>query len=92
MRSIIQTDGTYCFLCRSAIGTETHHIFGAANRKFSDADGLTIRLCRECHERIHFGKNSGDEMRKLHELGQTKWESVYGDREAFMKRYGRNYL
>ena len=92
MKSIIQTDGMYCYRCHRAIGTETHHIFGAANRKFSDADGLTVRLCRECHDFIHFAKDGKSYMDALRELGQAKWEAAYGDREAFMKRYGRNYL
>ena len=101
MKSIVQIDGTYCFICREAIGTETHHIFGAANRKWSDADGLTIRVCRSCHEKIHFSDISGDLQRALHVLGQTQWEVYFGPkleaagkdpREEFMKRYGRNWL
>lgn len=91
MKSIMQTDQR-CFVCGMAIGTETHHIFGAANRNFSDQDGLTIRVCRQCHYNIHFSKISGDLQNALHQQGQEKWEEVYGDRDAFMRRYGRNYL
>lgn len=101
MKSIVQTDGLYCFQCRFAMGTETHHIFGAANRKFSDMDGLTIRVCRNCHEMIHCGQNSGEIQKGLHKLGQIKWEEYYGPgiemmggntRQKFMERYGRNWL
>ena len=91
MKSIIQTDES-CFLCHQAIGTEWHHIFSGPNRKFSEADGLKIRVCRSCHEAIHCGKHSGDLQKCLHKLGQVKWESTYGTREQFMKRYGRNWL
>ena len=91
MRSIIQTDDK-CFLCHMAYGTDTHHIFGAANRKFSEEDGLKIRVCRTCHDAIHFSDRSGEIQQKLHQLGQMKWEDKYGSREEFMKRYGRNWL
>lgn len=103
MKSIIQTDGTYCFNCKMAIGTETHHIFGKnPQRKYSDADGLTVRMCSDCHCKIHNDPDeSGPMMRKYHQLGQEKWEAYYGPkliaegkdpREVFRERYGKNYL
>ena len=95
MKSIIQTDTEFCFFCHG-IATDTHHCIGGSNRKLSDQDGLTVRLCRFCHDKVHNGKNSKDLTNKLHKLAQTKWEANYqGDgnpREEFMKRYGRNYL
>ena len=102
MRSIIHTDNESCFICRSAIGTETHHIFGGQpNRSHSDDDGLVIRICRRCHDEIHHGKNCKDMMDKYHKLGQTKWEAFYGPglrmagidpREKFRERYGKSWL
>jgi len=91
MHSIIQTDDDRCFLCRSAYGTDWHHIFGGPNRKLSEEDGLKIRVCRYCHEQIHEGKNSKALMTALHKLGQTKYEATHS-REEFMERYGRNWL
>lgn len=92
MRSIIQYDGTMCFLCRIAVATDTHHIYGGPNRSRSEEDGEVVRLCRPCHNAVHAGKHSGELQKKLHQLGQVKWEMVYGTREEFLKRYGRNYL
>lgn len=102
MKSIVQTGDTKCFYCHMAIGAETHHIFGGPNRRLSDKDGLTVRLCRQCHDELHNDKNRSEPMQKaLHELGQTKWEEHYGPglalggkdpRQEFLKRYGRNYL
>ena len=91
MKSIIQSDPGICHLCGGR-ATQTHHIFGAANRKWSDAYGLTIRVCARCHDAIHFEKDSGSLQRMLHEEGQRAWEDHYGDRQAFMNRFGRNYL
>lgn len=94
MRSIIQTDDDRCFICQNAMGTQWHHIFGKnPQRKYSEADGLKIRVCAECHCKIHSDPDlSGPLQLKLHKLGQVKWESTYGTREEFISRYGRNYL
>lgn len=102
MKSIVQLESDKCFLCGKAFGSETHHVFGKnPQRSYSDADGLTIRVCRQCHDEIHEGSNSRQLMKALHQLGQEKWEAYYGPvitaegkdpRTAFMERYGKNYL
>lgn len=92
-----------CFLCGRTAYTERHHIFGGtANRRLSEQDGLVVDLCPDCHNRppngVHFNK---DNMHRLHVHGQRIWEmgKIVNDgltdeqaREAFIKRYGRNYL
>ena len=91
MKSIIQQDWDTCFLC-GRVGEQVHHIFGGKpNRKYSDDDGLTVRLCAACHREVHEGKNTKKLMKALHELGQTVYEETH-TREDFMDRYGRNYL
>lgn len=91
-----------CFLCGRYAYTERHHIFGGANRRLSEQDGLVVDLCHSCHNEppngVHFNK---DNMHRLHVHGQRIWEmgKIVNDgmtdeqaREAFIKRYGRNYL
>ena len=92
-----------CFLCGRTAYTERHHIFsGTANRKLSEEDGLVVDLCHSCHNEppngVHFNK---DNMHRLHVHGQRIWEmgKIVNDgmtdeqaREAFIKRYGKNYL
>ena len=81
MKSIIQTDDK-CYICRKAFGTDTHHIFGAADRWKSEAD----------HEDVHFSKDkSKDLMDRLHKEGQKAYEQTH-TREEWMIRYGRNYI
>ena len=100
MKSIIQTDTDKCFNCRQAFGAEWHHIFGGwtGNRDKSEADGLKIRLCKECHEKTHSDpEESGPLQEKWHRLGQTQWEATYGwqyedPRQAFRERYGKSWL
>lgn len=72
---------------------ELHHVFGAANRKHSDADGLTIWLCKEHHTGdtgIHFNKELADHYK---EEAERTWIRHYGKTiEQFRRRYGKNYL
>lgn len=92
MESIIHKSDSYCFLCHYKIGCDVHHIFGGPNRKLSDQDGLTVKLCRECHHSVHNGPKMVENQDKLHKIGQRAWEATYGTREEFMRRYGRNWL
>lgn len=76
-------------------GMETHHVlFGAGRRDKSEADGLTVRLCREHHHAVH---QDGRLRRLLCAIAQRVWERAhegqYGDavRQRWMERYGRNY-
>ena len=89
-----------CFMCGRYAYTERHHIFGGtANRRLSEEDGLVVNLCPDCHNRppngVHFNREN---MQKLHEYGERlyierqdglTWEEA---KEAFMKRYGKNYI
>lgn len=91
--SLLSTDKT-CYVCGTTYGLHKHHIFGGTGRrKLSDQDGLWVWLCGPHHnlsnEGVHFNK---DLMDRLHREGQAAWECVFGDRAAFIKRYGRNYL
>ena len=93
MKSIIQTDTGVCFFCQGR-PTETHHVIGGAhiNRVYCDEDGLVIRVCRTCHDKLHNGPGSAVLTRKLRQLGQEKYEARIGTRADFMKRYGKNWL
>ena len=97
----INTREDGCYICGRNGYLELHHIFGAANRKHSTEDGLCVYLCRPCHNEppngVHFNKERMDALRRY---GQTLYENnliAEGKtrqeaREAFIKRYGRNYL
>lgn len=95
MKSIIQGDDEYCYLCKrmgfKTYGTEVHHmIFGTANRKLSDQDGLTVHLCNYHHARLH---QHGDHKKELQQLAQKTWLEHYNKTiEDFIKRYGKSYL
>ncbi len=97
-KSIVQKKTDECFLCGrngAADRLECHHIFfGAANRRLSDEDGLTVYLCgNRCHRAgIHAVHRCKETDAFLKEEAQMAWEQVYGTRDDFIKRYGKSYL
>lgn len=88
MESIVQTDDwDVCFICgrnRNA-GLQTHHIFGGPNRRLSDEDGLTVRLCVDCHRKAHRDRLTAD---YLHYQGRMAYLEHH-TQEEFRQRYGR---
>ena len=91
MKSIIQDDTDYCFVC-GRYGTEIHHVFfGNPNRKLSDKYGLVIGLCYE-HHRGNSGVHHNRELDlKMKRMAQKVFEQTYPERD-FLAVFGRNYL
>lgn len=83
-----------CFFCGATQRLERHHIFGGANRKKSDKDGLVVDLCHECHNEPPYGVHHNKEMMlELHQYGERLWlEQHDATIEDFIKAYGKNYL
>lgn len=95
MKSIINGDDEYCFLCKQLgfpnYATEVHHmIFGTAKRKLADQDGLTVHLCHYHHFMLH---RHGLHKEELQQLAEKTWLEHYNKSiDDFIQRYGRNYL
>ena len=90
--SIIQETDEYCYLCGKGLygKYDVHHIFnGTANRKKSDEDKMVCYLHRTCHTWLH---NNPMTMTTFKKRAQKIWEATYGDRDQFIKRYGKSYL
>lgn len=91
MKSIMQEDYRYCYLCGWPAKQE-HHVFGGANRKKSEKYGLKVKLCVECHicgkDAVH---NNEAIMQRLRQEGQRAFERNH-TREQFMTEFGKNYL
>lgn len=103
-KSIIEgNESLKCHCCGRWVGApHKHHIFGGANRKFSEAYGLWVYLCPTCHNIGNHGVHQDKElMKKYHEIGQRAFEADCMKRKAFdheqaraefMRIFGRNYL
>ena len=90
MKSII-SNAKRCYVCGSDYCLEKHHtIFGTANRKKADQDGLWVWLCHRDHQAVH--NQNIWEKKALQEISQEKWEERNGSRESFIERYGKSYL
>lgn len=93
MKSIMQKEKE-CFYCKTTRYLEEHHIFGGANRKYSERYGLKVYLCNRDHNQSPFGVHfNAERMQELHELGQRKFmEHFNASLEDFRKIFGKNYL
>ena len=96
--TIMQRTQRRCWLCGhngSSDPLDTHHIFGASNRKKSERYGLTVDLCHNsCHI---FGRNAVHQnpatMQELHEYGQRKAMEENGwTVEDFRRVFGKSYI
>ena len=96
-QSIIQRqeDRQRCYMCMMRDDysekkyLETHHvIFGQGRRDKSEADGLTVRLCKEHHEEIH---RNAESRQRLSAIAQKAYERTH-TRDEWMKRYKKSYI
>lgn len=84
----VDDDFTLCENCGSNQMLSVHHVFQAANRKHSEALGMKIHLCNDCHQKIH---KDMDLQLKYKRLYQARFEEI-ADREIFIAIMGRSYL
>lgn len=93
MKSIIQRRKE-CYICGRERGLQLHHIFfGVANRKLSDEDGLVVYLCVD-HHTGRYGPHQDREIDlHLKRIAERAWLAEHdNDVDAFIRRYGKNYL
>lgn len=95
MKSILQNKKE-CYVCFSTNNLEVHHcLFGSANRKLSEQDGLKVWLCPEHHrgQRGVHGKDGATFNNYLKSIAQIEYMKYYNKtKEEFIKRYGKNFL
>ena len=79
-------------MCHRTGQLHEHHIFGAANKKWSEKYGLKIWLCPVHHNMsdagVHFNKALDLQIKQI---AQREFEDTYS-REDFLRIFGRNYL
>lgn len=92
-KSIVQTNYC-CFVCGTTEGLHSHEVFyGTANRKKSIQDKMVVYLCGKHHNLSSEGVHENISLdTAIKQIAQEKWEETYGNREDFIKRYGRSYL
>lgn len=84
-----------CIICGKQTDLEKHHVFfGNPRRGVSEKFGCWCYLCREHHQGTNgvHGKNGHELDQALKEYAQRMWECEFGDREAFIRTFGKNYI
>ena len=92
-KSIMQEDKA-CLICGTVRYLHKHHIFyGTGNRAVSETDGCWCYLCARHHNMSSAGVHFNRVLDlKLKRRCQEKWEAKHGNREEFIRRYGKSYL
>ena len=98
MKSIIQEDRSYCFLCGQNAYVEPldeHHVYGGANRKTSERYGLKVYLHHnKCHifgkDSVHKNASIGRALKA--QVQQIAMNHYNWSTEDFRRIFGKNYL
>lgn len=84
--------GDCCIICGNT-RIQHHHIFyGTANRKISDKYGYILPLCPKHHtgvNGIHFNKGLDTYWKRQ---AQKHYEQNHGNRQDFIREFGRSYI
>ena len=78
-----------CQICGKRATDKHHMIHGRGRRAKADKYGLIISVCRQCHRRIHEDRALDLEIIKS---AQEEWEAKFGDREQFIREFGKSWL
>lgn len=95
VRSVVQLEGTECYLCGYQGDTARHEVFyGEGRREKSKRQGLWVHLCPRCHQygpgAVH--RNRAADLR-LKRMAQQAAMAAYGwDVTDFIREYGMNYI
>lgn len=92
MKSIMQTEKK-CFVCGTVMNLHDHHcIHGTANRKQSERYGLKLWLCQE-HHTGPISPHMDSRLDKVYKrMAQEAFESKWGNRDDFIRIFGKSYL
>lgn len=95
-KSILQGDEKECFICHTTAGLDRHHVYGGPYRKWSEAYGCWVWLCRHHHTGDIHGNRDAVHHNALRNLAlkqecQRAFEETH-TRKEFMRIFGRNWL
>ena len=93
MKSIVSNERE-CLVCGMTEDLHKHHIYeGIGRRKLSEVFGCWCYLCGRHHNLSQIGVHFNPDLDlKIKRLCQEKWEEEFGNREDFIKIFGRSYL
>lgn len=95
VKSILTDDLEHCYVTGSN-NVAIHHIFpGTGRRKLCEKYGFIVSLEPRLHnmsnESVHSNPNKGLDL-ELKQECQRYFEKHYGNRQEFIKEFGKSYL
>lgn len=94
LKSVLVEDMEHCCITGST-NYHIHHVFPGSRRKLSEKYGFVVPVAPWLHEfskkSIHENPNKGLDL-ELKQIAQKYFETHYGNREDFIRVFGRNYL
>lgn len=88
MKSIIPNDRKrHCYICGRNCTTQIHHMIPGSYRQMSEAYGLKVNLCPECHGRLHDKSVRYREMKQFAEIQFLKHHAYTLWLQEFTKDY-----
>jgi len=94
--SLLQGEEKRCYICGSERMLERHHIYGGAYRKWSEAYGCWVYLCKHHHTGDMYGNKDSVHFNGLMSLAlKQKCQRAFEEnhtRKEFMHIFGRNWL
>ncbi len=93
MRKGIVEDMEHCYVCGTN-QVEMHHcINGRGQRSIADQYNLVIPLCPEHHRNGSYSPHRNAEINSQYaKISQAYFEQNIGNREDFMKLFGRSWI
>ena len=86
--SVFTDNLDHCIIC-GVKKNHLHEIFFGKNRQKSMQYGFVIPVCTTCHTEMHKNK---EWQKYCHKKGQIYWEENIGNRDEFIKVFGKSYL
>lgn len=83
-----------CLICKTTKNLHRHHIYaGLGQRDLSEKHGCWVYLCANHHNASKWGVHNYKPLDiNLKRRCQIAWEEKNGDRDEFIKVFGRSYL
>lgn len=101
LRSVLTDDMETCYLTRTALDIEHHHIFGGALRGKSEFYGFVVPLAAWCHPngarfdekkcRDILGMTRREVDVMIKQAAQTYYEMNIGNREKWLREFGKSW-
>ena len=90
--SILTNNLQECYICKTTMRVEVHHVLHGANRKNATKYGLVIGLCDKHHRNGRYAVHRNNVMdEQLIQIAQTKFEEIHGH-DKWMEVFHKSFL